>query len=1034
MADNYGPEQPEVFDIKDRSWESVVFGRGIPVKSADWNLIGQIADDKARQAQLLPSGWLQVGEASLVAASDTASAEGAAVDGQIITSVGYQADTFKLISKGGLRAVVNGWPLVIQGTDSVDINNVITLESMASTSGGRLDFVFLEVWRELVDKNGVVYQYGNTDADTLANDLDTAKRIQLRYRIRVSNGISGSTEGFDGTVYAAAALPVGSVSSYTFSNQVDAGDAGLWLAGDGSSSAKTALGSVDGYSYAIPMFMVYRRGHSAGFSILDMSSTAVSKGDGVVSDRPDGYFYDVVYPTDIVDLRHRILVGRDISALVEKTFKSLTQGTLRTRRGLVRGNSGYVDMPGGSLILKGEEFGSDTSGLPRLGTMQSTGALPQRALCNATITHRNNIVSHTPGAPWSTTPPEPEYIPLGTAGYVYADYPVGAYRADTMASLDLLTDIVFSLAPSNEGLYITIPSGSTLIGSLTPIPIKVQLEVDYLANGNGLLDVPENILSIQNNLTGAIIPAKDGDVIAAPGASLASEDYISHRGAEEGSTHDQGIEVVTHITLSESNSCHISLVGGKLHGHELVGIKGVQRKKDGVYGPYESFGVTRYPDDYYVHTVTDIAGGSQDVRITFLAKTKFFETSRQGRGITETYETLEVTPLYIGGEFYYVDTGDKPLLAICQAALSQGGYAQGLPYAYVNGQKRLLEPLTTGSLPMVNRLPIIGGSSYVDGDYLPTRVKIEFQGGAVLPTDTITVPVIVHSNVSVSESYTIFYTTTGYQGTSSSVGKVGSIEFAGPHLLTTSGSGVIKDYSFAGTAKFGMDVEKRLVEAGTGVNWLGQIKAGDYISKNSEPAERYRVAAVTSGTQLVLEDAYYDGTPEGVEVDFTAIRKDIAAAGPYGIIDRMPTTTFDGWRAQNQAIWGNSGTMVSGLPYFTVADPSGAIRGDVKVGNVAQVAQGRTGLLLSIKGSDRFQLVEQYPDVAYGPIQVYGPTVFQKIFQSYLFVEDATGILYLAVVTGETQANNDLVRLTGYTGTDVVDVFEIIGRPLAPRG
>ena len=1049
MSDNYGPTQPVVLDPKDHSWDNVVFSRGVTPLTADWNLIGQLAQEKSKHAQLLPSGWLQVGDIMQVASGGASAAELGAADGQVITSLEYASDTFKVISNGGLRAVVAGMVLDIRGTNSLDDNNIIELDSMASHAYGRLDLVFLEVWRELVNKDSFIFKYGNVDAGTLGNDINISQRVQVRYRIRTKIGgtpggvsLASNPDGFlDSSVVAEGALPAGVYSLYHFVNQVDNGDHGLWRAGDGSDAAKDSLGTVDGYSYAIPMFAVYRRGLADFFGTDYITSTKFAKGDGRESDRPDGLFYDVVYSSDIVDLRHRIMAGRDLSSLLDKTFRSLQQGTLKTRRGLVRGNAGFVEMPGGSDIMKGEEFGANITGLPYRGTMQSSGLVPQRALCNATVTHHNNVISVSP--PSGTWVVGNFTVQLGTSGYVNGGLPIGAYRVDSKSGIDLVSDAEFAVSVDGGTLHITVPVGSSLVGYTTAV--QVQLPVTYQASTKGFLDVPNSILEIRCGSDGPILPPADGKVIPVHTTQntdlllpVSPLDFIANRGAEAASTWDQGIDVVTHITQYYTNTFSLSLPDYKLNGHKIVGIKSIQREvSTGVYGPPERFDASRIDNtgsmDYIATAISTEGGSSLKLRVTLQAATTFFETSRQGCGITDTFEVKEVTPLYIGGAFY-IDTATLPLLAICQSAITQGGSVQGLPYAYANGQRVLLTVLTDGAIPLVNRLPVIGGDSYVDGNYLPTWCKISFQT-TVIPSWDIKVPVIVNTGINTGVlpdvSYVAYYMTSGYQGTSSSVGTVGTIESAGPHVLTTSGSGAIVDYSFSGAARFNMAGAPNVLVAGAGTNWEGLIYAGDYVYKESQPFERYRVASVTSGTELVLVDPYY-GDQE--EVAFKSIRKGVPASGNICIVDRMPTAAKDGYLAGSSAIWSGVGSSVSGLPGFATADPVSALRGDVKVGSGVQAYQGRTGLLLSVSGSDRYQLPAQYPDVAYGPVQCYGTGYFQKMYQSYLYTETLTGRVYMVVLAGETQTDNALVRFTGHVGTDVVDIFEVLGRPLAPRG
>ena len=1032
MADNFGPSQPFSYEAKDHSWDSVVFSRSIPPKSPDWNLIGQIPSNKDQLSQSIPSGWYQVGPTVLAATGSEATVESSAIDGQVVTSEGYLADSFKLISKGALRALVNGWALDIRGTDSLDNNNLITMESMESVNHGRADFVFLEVWRELITKSSVVYKYGNVDASEITNDLTTADRVQVKYRIRTASNVTLEDDGFGPGVYASGALPLGIYTSYTFSNQASSGDAGLWRAGDGSLAAQTALGTVDGFVYAIPMFAVYRRGLSAGFQPNAYDTSASLNGSGKKSDRPDGCYVNAVYPDDIVDLRHRSTAGKDLTALMEKTWYSLINGSLKTRRGLARGNSGYIEAPGGQLLTKGEEFGGNFTGLPQIGSMQSSGVAVCRTLCAAEVLTRNNVVQYYPGSAWAVGT---YYVYMGN---VDISLPEGAYTATTGTVMVTDVDVSYNRSSSpglsiHDWLYIDVLPGSALISSTEPL--KIQLPITYPASQSGLLDVPEELLEIRKTSTDPDIqrafPAVDGGLIPAHGDGSTSDDYIENRGAEASSTWDQGINVVYHTTMASVPSTSITLVDGMAHSHEVVGIKGVQRKQlSGEYGPWESFGVSRtvVPAgiEYVLTGVTTTGGSSQDIRVTFQSKTKFFEASRQGRGIIETYEVKEVAPLYIGGVFY-VDTGSQPLLAICQAAGLSG---EGLPYAYVNGEKRLLVTTTDGGVPLANFLPVVGSFNYTAGKYLPTRVKIVFQGTTPSNLDTITVPVIVNSSVSLSESYTVYYKTSGYQGTSSSVGKRGTLLAKTQHLVTTNGSGTMADYSFTGTARFGMVADKTIVNAETGTSWDNDVlQAGDYIYKSSRPSERYRIASVPSSTQLVLQDPYF-GTSESVS--FAVVRKDVPASGSFCVVDRLPSVTSMSGMASNAAIGSIGSTTVAGLASSATAEPLASSDSDVSVGNVGQVYHGRTGLLLSISGSGTYQRPEQYPDVCYGPVA--GATQDTRLYQGYLFSEDGTGRLYLAVQAAENPPNNDLVRFTGSKGIDSVDVFELLGRPLTGRG
>jgi hypothetical protein len=181
---------------------------------------------------------------------------------------------------------VNGWLIPVAGTHtgtppgspSSDTTNLITLDPAPSAAGDfRVDCVFLEVWKARLQPNpstvnkpsaSGIWRFGNVENGNLplTDDLQdpalgfpTEERIQIQYRIRVVKGLVGLTtnpDGFDPVVVkaqGAASVP----TSYTFANMRQIlGDPGLWRAGDGTQSA---LGTVDGYSYAVPICVVFRR-------------------------------------------------------------------------------------------------------------------------------------------------------------------------------------------------------------------------------------------------------------------------------------------------------------------------------------------------------------------------------------------------------------------------------------------------------------------------------------------------------------------------------------------------------------------------------------------------------------------------------------------------------------------------------------------------------------------------------------------------------------------------------------------------------
>lgn len=226
----------------------------------------------------------------------------------------------------------------------------------------------------------MIYRHGNVLSPTatwLPDELvdpvvnvETAQRVQLQYRIRTTDTNQGVNykkhpDGFSTTaagpvpvIYAQGGtgapvarfpfVPADKTSIWLDSSAVayDMEDTGLWLAGDGSKVAAKALGSVDGYVYAIPICFVHRHNDvsssMAGFKGFDPVSNAngapcfehlgYNGPLGVIpagaSDRPDGHYCDVIDPTRILDLRrHVLLTGMDGASELQFQIQSLLDGT-----------------------------------------------------------------------------------------------------------------------------------------------------------------------------------------------------------------------------------------------------------------------------------------------------------------------------------------------------------------------------------------------------------------------------------------------------------------------------------------------------------------------------------------------------------------------------------------------------------------------------------------------------------------------------------------------------------------------------------
>ena len=185
-----------------------------------------------------------------------------------------------------LYANVNGWIVPVTGTELTlagSTSNEVRLYPPPE-SDTRIDFVFLEVWMASVAPNpstankpasDKVWKYGNVEfgGTNIVDDItdptighETTERVQLQYRLRVVGSGSGAGSSPDLQVYpdglgdpnVFAQGTASAVTSFIYENMRDAlGDPSLWRAGNGD--AQNTLGTVDGYSYAIPVCALFRR-------------------------------------------------------------------------------------------------------------------------------------------------------------------------------------------------------------------------------------------------------------------------------------------------------------------------------------------------------------------------------------------------------------------------------------------------------------------------------------------------------------------------------------------------------------------------------------------------------------------------------------------------------------------------------------------------------------------------------------------------------------------------------------------------------
>jgi len=201
-----------------------------------------------------------------------------------------------------------------------------------------------------------VYAHGNLSSPSSLNlinnavhpdiKVETSARTQIQYRIRVVEGIdpTANRDAGLGASYVFSRGPNTSVlgaGSYSFQNMGSVnGDYGLWRA--------PCRNTVDGYSYAIPMFIVSRRNQQPYNPNTNINGSSV---EAVNAIRPDGLVYEDIILDDLLDIRKNIsnFVATEV---LGRTVDDLFKGKLRTSLGKSSAKGGQV----GSLLTYSEEL------------------------------------------------------------------------------------------------------------------------------------------------------------------------------------------------------------------------------------------------------------------------------------------------------------------------------------------------------------------------------------------------------------------------------------------------------------------------------------------------------------------------------------------------------------------------------------------------------------------------------------------------------------------------------------------------------
>ena len=223
-----------------------------------------------------------------------------------------------------LSVNVNGYLFDIQGNNSYNTDieiplNYVRLPEPPTTAEKVYDLVYLEMWFAEVKTGDDIWTYGNyknffglQENNLLDNRIhgETCRRYQLKWQIRTAR-IPYIDKLFDENIMATYVPAYGNkMSPSTYGFVKDHEDKGLWIAGNEDSD----LGTINGYSYAIPLYKVLRR-NSLQYANNRLGAKLFKLNKRNISDRPDGKFANIIYEDDIQDVRNFITIDSLVNIL-----------------------------------------------------------------------------------------------------------------------------------------------------------------------------------------------------------------------------------------------------------------------------------------------------------------------------------------------------------------------------------------------------------------------------------------------------------------------------------------------------------------------------------------------------------------------------------------------------------------------------------------------------------------------------------------------------------------------------------------------
>lgn len=706
-AKDYGSGVGRYDDPEGRNFETTIFRQGKLVLDHELQLTQDIVGETEAKLRkrTMPSGWLT---------GDFLATRGGAFGVSTLFRAGLTSANY--VEFYAQKAHVNGWVFPVEYTSLNATRNALTLSAPPTGAGAkRTDLVILEVWRRVLSaapstvgksQTARIWWNGNVkvlsgidgtqnfDDDILDAALgsETSRRVQIQYRLRVIDGVNLTTYpyGIDDptavahSVPAAAASPDGVATVFTYENQADNEDAGLWRAGDGDPA--NTLGTVDGYMYAIPLAALFRRNTTAFNRNTNHNGGTVHP----TSDRPDGLWGDVVDVKDVVDLRFGVSpVGWNYQEILEKNFQLLLDDELLTEIGTTTIGGGVA----GQNLFRADEIGitnahggdgtttGDTPGADFIGEFDAVRRFFSDRPIQETFVIEYLPADGTGGGPNWANNDEITIDPTALPIHPYGAFNWAAYAPADCVFLELV-DATFNgegagqikalIEPDHtlDGLGVQPMTSMTLnIGTVpsgvTDEPLHLRIMVSYPA-GCGLSKTPieTGVLAVNN-------PGQMPNSAPIWYEAIVNQDLDRpHR--ELFLTYRTTASLSRSFSAADSGNTNILIAPERVFAITATQLNG------GAYGG----SVTIQPDGYTLTLTVDITPGDE-LTITYKALRPFPQNDEQVTYYSYTHAAQTIRDAFLPSPFGPILRYVSPQLYSLTMGAGSRGEAYPFPYQYV---------------------------------------------------------------------------------------------------------------------------------------------------------------------------------------------------------------------------------------------------------------------------------------------------------------------------------------------------------------